>query len=156
MAAAGEFAEWAEVHGKYYGTPRKSLAEAGQAGRQVVLDIDVQGAIQIREAVPEALLLFILPPSVESLLQRLTGRGTEGKEAVRRRLHTALFELKAAEAFDFLVINEDLDQAVREVRDLARSGKAPPEGTSGTLEHARVLLEGVEALLCRGSLIEDQ
>jgi guanylate kinase len=155
MVEAGEFAEWAEVHGNYYGTPKKSLVQAGEGGSQVVLDIDVQGAKQIREAVPEALLLFILPPSVESLLQRLTGRGTEGEEAVRRRLDTARYELKTAEAFDFLVINEDLDDAVREVRDLARSGVAPPGGTSGNLEHAKKLLAGVEFLLRRDSLIQD-
>lgn len=155
MVEAGEFAEWAEVHGNFYGTPTKSLIQAGQGGSQVVLDIDVQGAMQIREAVPEALLLFILPPSVELLLQRLTGRGTEREETVRRRLNTALFELEAAENFDFLVINEDLDVAVREVRDLARSGEAPSGGTSGNLDHARTLLAGVEFLLGQDSLIQD-
>jgi guanylate kinase len=71
---------------------------------------------QIREAVPEALLLFILPPSVESLLQRLTGRGTEREETLRCRLNTALQELNAAEAFDFFLINEDLKEVVQEVR----------------------------------------
>ena len=149
-----EFAEWAEVHGDYYGTPKKSLVEAGRGGCHVVLDIDVQGARQIREAVPEALLLFILPPSVDVLFRRLTGRGTEEEETLRRRLNTALQELRAAEAFDFFVINEDLDTAVREVRDLARIGQVPPGGASGNLRYALDLVAGVERLLLRERLQE--
>jgi len=149
----GEFAEWAEVHGDFYGTPKKNLISAGQGGCHVVLDIDVQGAMQIREAVPEALLLFILPPSVELLFRRLTDRGTEEEETLRRRLNTAIKELEAAKAFDFFVINEELDQAVDEVRGLARRGEAPPEGTSGTLDDARNLLAGIETLLRRGKLL---
>ena len=149
----GELAEWAEVHGDFYGTPKKSLIGAGQGGCHVVLDIDVQGAMQIREAVPEALLLFILPPSVELLLRRLTDRGTEEEETLRRRLNTAVKELEAAKAFDFFVINEDLDEAVDEVRGLVRRGEAPPEGTSGTLDDARNLLAGIETLLRREKLL---
>jgi guanylate kinase len=147
MVEAGEFVEWARVHGDYYGTPLKSLLEAGREGRHVVLDIDVQGAMQIREAVPEALLLFILPPSVDDLMGRLAGRGTETPEVLLRRLNTALLELKAAESFDFFIVNEELDWAVREVRELARTGKAPPEGVSGSWEAAQKLLTGIEALL---------
>ena len=116
------------------------------------MDIDVQGALQIREAVPEALLLFILPPSVDILFGRLVGRGTEREETLRRRLNTALQELRAAEAFDFFVINEELDEAIREVRDLARRGKAPPGGTSGELADALKLLAGIEHLLRREHL----
>lgn len=152
MIREGAFAEWAEVHGELYGTPLSSLAAASGGRRHVVLDIDVQGAAQIREAVPQALLLFILPPSVDTLLQRLKGRGTEGEGDLRTRLTTALSELEAAEAFDFFVVNEDLDDAVREVRTLARTGTPPPEGTSGSLSDARVLREGVRALLDRKRL----
>jgi len=148
------FAEWARVHGDFYGTPKESLEVAGRNGRYVVLDIDVQGAMQIREAVPEALLLFILPPSVESLFRRLTGRGTEKEETLRRRLNTALQELNAAEAFDFFVINEDLKETVREVRELIRAGKAPPEGTSGKLEAAKELRAGIESLLRQDRLLK--
>jgi len=150
----GEFAEWAEVHGDLYGTPLSSLREAGRNGRHVVLDIDVQGALQIREAVPEALLLFILPPSADSLLSRLVHRGTEGEEALRRRLRTALEELRAAEAFDHFVVNEDLNRTVREVRGLALTGHPPPGGCSGSLAEARDLIAGVEALLKRDRLLE--
>jgi guanylate kinase len=156
MVEGGKFAEWAKVHGDFYGTLRESLVEAGREGRHVVLDIDVQGAMQIRGAVPEALLLFILPPSVETLLQRLEGRGTEEAEALRQRLTTALQELRAAEAFDFFVINEDLDKAVREVRILAKTGKAPPGGPSGSFEDALALREGIESLLRRGDLFQGE
>jgi len=152
MIREGEFAEWAEVHGRLYGTPVSSLARASEGGRHVILDIDVQGARQIREAVPEALLLFILPPSVDVLLSRLRGRGTEGEEAIRRRLTTALEELKAAEGFDFFIINQDLEQAIAEVLELVRTGKSAPRGTSGSMDDVRKLREGIEALLGRKSL----
>jgi guanylate kinase len=150
--ARDEFAEWAEVHGDLYGTPIASLANAGGAGQHVLLDIDVQGAAQIKEAVPEALLLFILPPSVEVLLTRLLGRGTEEEGAIRRRLTTALKELGAAGGFDFFIINRDLDQAVSEIREVVRAGKPAREGTSGSLDDVRELREGIKALLGRKRL----
>lgn len=153
MAARGELAEWAEVHGELYGTPREGLIRAAEAGRHVILDIDVQGARQIRGAVPEALLLYILPPSVDELFRRLRGRGTESEETLRRRLTTALGELAAADAFDFFVVNDDLEGAINEVRVLARTGRPPPGGCSGTLEDARRLREGVEALLRQDRLL---
>jgi guanylate kinase len=148
----GELAEWARVHGDLYGTPRSSLEAAARAGLHAVLEIDVQGAMQIREAVPEALLLFILPPSVDVLFARLTGRGTEEESAVRRRLNTALGELEAAEAFDFFVINDDLERAVEEVRVLARTGRPPAGRSSGTLQDALGLRGDIETLLNRGRL----
>jgi guanylate kinase len=153
MVSRGELAEWAEVHGEFYGTPREGLIRAAAVGRHVILDIDVQGARQIREAVPEALLLYILPPSVEELFRRLKGRGTESEETLRRRLTTALGELTAADAFDFFVVNDDLETAIAEVKVLARTGQPPAGGCSGTLEDARRLREGVEALLRQDRLL---
>ena len=145
----GEFAEWAEVHGQLYGTPLSSLSQAGAGGRHIILDIDVQGAARIREAVPEALLLFILPPSVDVLISRLRGRGTEGEEAIRHRLTTSLEELEAADFFDFFIVNQDLNEAIAEVRELVRSGKPAAMGTSGSIDDVRKLREGIEALLSR-------
>ena len=164
MVAKGEFAEWAEVHGELYGTPRKSLSRERSLGHNVVLDIDVQGARQIREAVPEALLLFILPPSIEVLFGRLIGRGSDGEEAIRRRLNTALEELQTTEDFDFIVINDDLEGAISEVRDLVRTG-SPPSGkssggkrsggkSSGKMEDVRKLRRDVAALLERKRLLK--
>lgn len=158
----GAFAEWAEVHGDLYGTPLSSLVEASRGGRHAVLDIDVQGAAQIRKAVPQALLLFILPPSVDVLFSRLRARGTEKEETIRRRLNTALGELNAAGSFDFLVVNDRLEAAIQEVLGLVRWQEAPlGEGrrqpsTSGTAEHVRQLREGIEALLERETLLESQ
>ena len=149
MIRRGELAEWAEVHGDLYGTPLSSLSQAGAGGRHVILDIDVQGAAQIREAVPEALLLFILPPSVDVLLSRLRGRGTEGGEAIRHRLTTALKELDAVEVFDYLIINQELKDALVEVRELVRAGKPVSKVTSGSVDDVRTLREGIEALLSR-------
>jgi guanylate kinase len=149
MVRNGELAEWAEVHGNLYGTPVASLVTASQGGRHVVLDIDVQGARQIREAVPEAALLFILPPSTEVLFERLRARGTEGEETLRRRLTTALKELAAAESFDHFVLNDDLERAIEEVRILARTGRPPPEGGSASVEAVRSLEAGIRALMAR-------
>lgn len=121
MVARGELAEWAEVHGRLYGTPRGELESAAGRGRHVVLDIDVQGARQIRVAVPDALLVFVLPPSVEALIERLTGRGTEGDEQVARRLQTALDELQAVPEFDHMVVNNDIEECLEEIKGIVRA-----------------------------------
>ncbi|NJD20299.1 MAG: guanylate kinase, partial [Gemmatimonadetes bacterium] len=112
MAASGELAEWAEVHGQLYGTPKAEREAAARDGRHVVLDIDVQGARQIRGPGPVALLVLVLPPWVEALGGRLAGRGTEAAEQVARRLRTALGELQAVPEFDHAVVNEDLGTCV--------------------------------------------
>jgi len=128
MVKRGEFAEWAEVHGNLYGTPRRMLDEATARGEFVVLDIDVQGAKQIRTAFPEALLVFVIPPSAEVLVSRLTKRGTEADEEVVRRLRNARKELARATDFDHVVVNDDLERAVEEVRGVARAGSASKDG----------------------------
>lgn len=116
MIESGDLVEWAEVHGNLYGTLAKSLKLARDLGKHPILDIDVQGARQIREQIPEAVLIFILPPSAEGLRDRLSTRGTETKEQVRRRLLTARRELDDARHFDYVVVNEDLESAVARVR----------------------------------------
>jgi guanylate kinase len=120
MVERGELAEWAEVHGHLYGTPREGLAEAREAGRFPILDIDVQGARQIRESVPEAILVFLLPPSAAELESRLRGRATERSPEVARRLRAAGPELDAAEEFDYVVVNRDVEDAVKAVEQIAR------------------------------------
>ncbi len=128
MAEGGEFAEWAEVHGNLYGTPRRTLEEATARGEFVVLDIDVQGARQIHTGFPDALLVFVIPPSAEVLLSRLTKRGTEADEEVVRRLRNAHKELARAGEFDHVVVNDDLERAVEEMRVVARSGGPRKDG----------------------------
>jgi len=154
MIRNGEFAEWAVVHGDFYGTPLDGRQEAARAGRHVLLDIDVQGARQIHATVPDALLLFILPPSVDALLDRLSGRGTEDESSLRRRLKTALKELDAAGEFDFFVLNDDLERAVSEVRERVRSGGDRPREASASLDRARKLKRDIEGLLQRDRLLD--
>lgn len=112
MVAAGELAEWAVVHGERYGTPRGAVEEALAGGRVVVLDIDVQGARQVRGAFPEAVLVFVLPPSAEELDRRLARRGSEEDAERRRRLAGARRELPAAGEFDYVVRNDDFEKAI--------------------------------------------
>jgi guanylate kinase len=112
MAANGELLEYATVHNRKYGTPRRQVEERINAGRVVVLDIDVQGARQVRQAMPDAVHVFVLPPSAEELRRRLAGRDTEGPEERQLRLVTARQELRAAREFDYIVVNDDFDRAV--------------------------------------------
>ena len=118
MIEADEFVEWAEVHGHLYGTSRKALEDALDGGRFLILDIDVQGAIQIRQRVADAVLVFVLPPSADALVERLAERGTEGEDTVARRIENARAELEQASQFDYIVVNENLDQAIDEVRGI--------------------------------------
>jgi guanylate kinase len=119
MVEAGQFLEHATVHNAYrYGTPRAPIEDALAAGRSVLLEIDIQGARQVRAAFPEARLVFLLPPTWDELVRRLTGRGTEGPEEQERRLTTAKVELAAQEEFDATVVNTDVPEAAREVVDL--------------------------------------
>ena len=115
MAAAGELVEWAEVHGNLYGTPLDNVRSAAAAGQYLLLDIDVQGARQLRERLPQARQVFLLPPSGAVLVQRLTGRRSEDPAALQRRLRNAREELRAAPEFDHVVVNDDLEAAVADV-----------------------------------------
>ena len=127
MIASGELAEWAEVHGRLYGTPRAQLEEAAARGVHVVLDIDVQGAHQLKTAVPDTKLIFVLPPDVDTLLSRLTGRGTEEPAEVARRLGSALGELQAVHDFDYVVVNDDLERCLERIRAIV-SGRVDEMG----------------------------
>lgn len=111
----GFFAENAMVHGHRYGTAREDLKAIIERGDDVVMDIDVQGAIQIKGAFPEAVTLFVLPPSINELERRLRRRGTEEEASVQRRLGAARMEIGSASRYDFLVINDDLDRAAAAV-----------------------------------------
>lgn len=119
MIAGEELLEHATVHNRFrYGTPRKPIERALAEGKTVLLEIDLQGARQVRAADPSATLVFLLPPSWEELVQRLVGRGTEGEEERARRLRTAKVELAAQSEFDYRVVNADVATAAREVVEL--------------------------------------
>jgi guanylate kinase len=133
MAETGLLAEWAVVHGRSYGTPRQGVEDSLRAGHIVVLDIDVQGARQVREAFPDAVLVFILPPSGGELNRRLTGRGSEGDGERRRRLGNARAELTAVPAFDYIVVNEHFDQALEALETIVEA-ETMRIGRDGRLE----------------------
>ncbi|MCG6566536.1 guanylate kinase [Tessaracoccus sp. ZS01] len=112
LIAQGELLEWAEVHGNYYGTPRQPVLASVAAGRPVILEIDLQGARQVKQNLPEARLIFLSPPSWEELVSRLRGRGTENEETMARRLDTAKIELAQVDEADHVIVNVTLDETV--------------------------------------------
>jgi guanylate kinase len=115
MVSGDELLEWAEYADHLYGTPRAAVEAAVADGRTVVLDIEVQGAVQVRDRDPEALLIFLAPPSFEELERRLRGRGTEDEEYLARRLAIAHEEVAQRDRFDVVVVNDDLDRCVAQV-----------------------------------------
>jgi guanylate kinase len=125
---AGEFVEHATYSGRRYGTLREELARRLRAGAPVVLEIEVQGARQVRETMPEALQVFIAPPSREALRTRLVGRGTDDPEQVDARLRTAEAELAAQDEFAHVVVNDRLEDAVEELTRVVRDGLAGADG----------------------------
>ncbi len=128
MVAAGEMLEWAVVHGlAKYGTPRRPVERALASGRSALLEIDLQGARQVREALADALLVFLAPPSWEEMVRRLVGRGTEAEEERRRRLETARTELAAESEFDVTLVNTDVETVCRELVTLMGSPHLSPE-----------------------------
>ena len=118
MAREGAFAEWAEVHGNYYGTSLREIEAARQTHRGVVFDIDYQGARQIKAKLPEAVGVFILPPSLGELERRLRGRGTEDEQTTRRRLQNAKGEIAHYGIFDYVVVNDDIELAYGKLRGI--------------------------------------
>ena len=151
MIAAEELLEWAEVHGELYGTPRSYVEKAASEGKHVMLDIDVQGALQVQERTADPILIFILPPSVEVLLSRLKRRGTESPEQLRRRLRNARGEIEKAPRFDYLVVNDRIEDAVADVRTIAEAHQAtsPYRIRSMSAESGlvRTFLDGLSELL---------
>lgn len=115
------FLEWAKVHDNYYGTLKESVLEHMKAGEQVILEIDVQGALQVRNVIPEAHLVFIEPPSLEELERRLRSRGTESDDVISSRMKTAEVELAQKMEYDIQVVNDDLEQAANELTAVINS-----------------------------------
>ncbi|MBH8566132.1 guanylate kinase [Nostoc sp. CENA67] len=115
LVAQGEFLEWAEFAGNYYGTPREAVLNQVLSGKLVILEIELEGARQIRASFPGALSIFILPPSFEELEQRIRGRGQDSEEAIVRRLRRAQEEVKAADEFDIKIVNDDFETALKAI-----------------------------------------
>ena len=121
MVKAGQFLEWAEVHGHRYGTSRKAIEERIAQGADVILEIDFQGAIQIKQIFANAVLIFILPPSWEELRSRLERRGEDAPEVIELRLKNAAIEMAQASKFDFVIINELFDRAVFDLKAIVHA-----------------------------------
>ncbi|CAM5298240.1 guanylate kinase [Streptomyces sp. URMC 127] len=120
LIANGELLEWAEFAGNRYGTPRRAVLDRLEAGEPVLLEIDLQGARQVRETMPDAQLVFLAPPSWDELVRRLTGRGTESPEVIERRLAAARVELAAESEFDVTLVNTSVEDVARELLALLR------------------------------------
>ncbi|MEY4591191.1 MAG: hypothetical protein RIR18_86 [Pseudomonadota bacterium] len=118
-----EFLEWAEVHGNYYGTSKAWIATELAAGHDVLLEIDWQGATQVRSIFPEAIGVFILPPSMPELTRRLTGRGTDSPAVIERRLAAAQDEMRHVGEFDYVIINDDLELALADLVTVVRASR---------------------------------
>jgi guanylate kinase len=121
MVAEGEFFEWAEVHGNLYGTSRGEVQKRIASGQDVVLEIDWQGAVQIKKIFPNAVLIFILPPSWEELRSRLQRRGEDSPEVIELRLKNAALEMAQAREFDFVIINELFERAVFDLKTIVHA-----------------------------------
>ena len=123
LVAENAFVEYANVHGNRYGTLRSEVYQRLERGENVVLDIDVQGALNVIASEKEKVSIFILPPSMKVLRERLTGRGTETEEAVERRLHNAIWEISQKDQYEYKVINDDLDDCVRKLQAIIAAQK---------------------------------
>lgn len=119
--ASGLFLEWAEVHGNLYGTEKAELDRVRDAGRDVVLELDVQGMRNVKGIEPDAVAIFIQPPSMAELARRLRGRGTEAPEVIATRLKNAENEMAASHEFDYVIVNRDVDKAVAEMETIIAS-----------------------------------
>jgi guanylate kinase len=119
----GRLLEWAEVHGNLYGTGLAEIERARDEGQDVLLDVDVQGAAQVRSRIPDAVTVFLLPPSYEALERRLRGRAQDGEQAIRGRLAMAGREIGAFEQYDYAIVNEDLDVCVEDLKSIVRAAR---------------------------------
>ena len=131
---ASGFLEYAEVYGNFYGTPKQPVIDKLSAGTDVILEIDMQGALKVKENYPDGVFIFILPPSMSELRKRLTGRGTETAEAIEMRLGETLKELSYIDKYDYCVVNGQLEEAVTRVKAIV------------TAEHSRVTFTAEELI----------
>jgi len=141
---AGEFAESAEVHGNLYGTLKSEISRVLSLGRHVILDIDVQGARLIQAVFPKAVTIFVLPPSGEVLLDRLQSRKTESPQQLVARLHSALQELRAVEEYQYVVVNDNLDQAVQRVNSIIDAEVVSQARLAGLRQSVEALVHRLE------------
>ena len=142
--AAHDFAESAEVHGHLYGTLRAEVDRVLSSGKHVIMDIDVQGAKQFARAFPDSVLIFVLPPSAEVLVDRLTARGTEDRKSLIRRFESAKAELKAVDLYQYVIVNDEIDSAVEAVSSIIDAEGFKRSRDGGLGERVAELLDGIQ------------
>ena len=121
MIDEGKMLEWAVYNGNYYGTPKKAVEDMLEQGKNVLLEIEPQGALKVKEMMPEAVLIFILPPSMKELKRRLEDRGRENAEQIRKRLDAAAWEMEQAPKYNEMIVNDDLETCVKETHEIIQS-----------------------------------
>lgn len=124
MIENDEFVEWVEYCGNYYGTPRKYIEDSISEGYDVLLEIEVEGAARIKEKYPDSVLIFMLPPSFDELKRRIEGRGTEKPEVIQNRLNQAEREIRCIDMYDYVVINDSIDNAINSINIILEAEKA--------------------------------
>lgn len=124
LIADGEMLEYAQYNGNYYGTPKKAVSDMLSIGKNVLLEIEVQGALKVKDIFPDAILMFIIPPSMAELRKRLTDRGRENEEQILERMETAKWEFTKSPLYSHIFINDDLDECVREVETVIKDERA--------------------------------
>ncbi|MEX2177864.1 MAG: guanylate kinase [Gemmatimonadaceae bacterium] len=140
----GEFAESAEVHGNLYGTLRTEVLRVLEGGQHVLMDIDVQGAVQFTRVFPQSVTIFILPPSAEVLLERLKLRQTESAQQLADRLQSALQELQSVDEYEYVVVNDNLDKAIQRVTAIVEAEVSSRERVAGLRTQVAILIERLE------------
>lgn len=134
MIEAGELLEWAEVYGNYYGTPKQKVLDRLEAGEDILLEIDTQGALNVMKAMPEGLYIFLLPPSLEELAARLKGRGTETEESLQRRLGAAVDEIRIAHNYRYVVVNDTVEKAADTIANIIKAEHSRTDLNEALLE----------------------
>ncbi len=140
------FIEWACFCQNYYGTPREKVEEQLAAGHDVILEIEVQGAMQVKSKFPEAVFIFVMAPSVEELERRLSGRGTEAPEVIRERLKTALWEYTNMEKYNYILLNDDVDSATDRLISIIDAEKQRTERNAHVIEEVMQAKERIDLL----------
>lgn len=126
MVAQNQLLEWAKVYDNYYGTPRQWVEDKLANGEDVLLEIDIQGAFQVKNKFPQCILIFVVPPSIDELQARLIGRGTDHSEVIAKRLSCVTQELQEIPKYDFIVVNDNLEQAIEQVQSIIVAEKCRP------------------------------
>lgn len=135
--------EYAQYCGNYYGTPKEYVEEMLANGKDVILEIEIQGALKVKEKYPDALLLFVMPPSATELKNRLVGRGTETEEVINQRMARAVEEAEGIECYDYIIVNDVLENCVKEIHSIVSTAHNTPENNQEFIKNIREELKGL-------------